>query len=127
MESESVWFLLVEAVGATLVFTQGSIFKGLRSRGPRLWREFSSCALCVGVWVGMLLRWRDLQGILGPAGAMPSTFDWMLALLGFGGATGAIALTIVRLWEFCESSSVYDDLQAETHRRAQGLRKPPAP
>jgi hypothetical protein len=114
---ESPWFLLLEAVGATLVFTQGSIFKPVRERGPKLWREFSHCPLCVGVWVGMLLMWRYLHTLLGSAGSMPSVLDWGLALVGFGAASGTIALLVKRVWDYLESSAVLDDMQAETYKQ----------
>lgn len=47
------WSAIVESAGLTLVFVLGSIFEPLRKRGWAIWRSFSVCPLCVGVWVGM--------------------------------------------------------------------------
>lgn len=104
--------LLCEGAGVTIVLTQSSLFKRFREAGPKLWRDFSKCPLCIGVWVGMLIRWRELHEALGPAGAL-TLYDWLLALVGFGAATGTLALLVKRLYDYLESSAVRDDLDAE--------------
>ena len=115
---ENVWLLLLEAVGATVVFTQGSIFKPLRDRGPQLWQEFAHCPLCVGVWVGLALRALQLRDILvanAVAGGVTelSLAGWVVVLVGFGATTGMLALLMKRVYDFLESGSVCWDQDLE--------------
>ena len=81
----TVWVLL-QAVGITIVFVRGSIFKRLRESGPALWREGSSCPLCAGIWIGA--AWRTIR--------LPEPFRLELALdcLGFGALVGTVSLLV---------------------------------
>ena len=84
----NMWILL-QAVGITIVFVRGSIFRWLRESGPALWREGASCPLCAGVWIGAAWRALDLM-YLRPAGT-PGV-EIFLDCLGFGSLVGTIAL-----------------------------------
>jgi hypothetical protein len=110
---DNPWFLLLEATGATVVFTQASIFAGLRSRGPALWRTFAACPLCVGQWVGMAIRAWFLVRILGLAGHMECA-AWAIEIVGFGAATGMLALLVRRLVFFLEALELREDAERES-------------
>jgi hypothetical protein len=88
--------LVATAAAITLVFVRGSIFEPLRSRGPALWRELASCALCSGFWVGAILYF--LRGE--PA---YFAFSYWLNVLGVGALAAAAALLLVRVLEALES------------------------
>lgn len=91
------WLFALQAAAITLIFVRGSIFERVRSRGPALWRELASCALCAGFWVGLgwfaLASW-PLQG--------RAAYLWC-----FGGAalSAAAALLLVRAIEALEAFS----------------------
>jgi hypothetical protein len=84
----------LQAAAITLILTRGSIFEPLRSRGPALWRELSSCALCAGFWIGLawflLASWPVRER---------ATLMWC-----FGGAalSAAAALLLVRVLDALE-------------------------
>lgn len=90
--------LVLEAAALTVVFTKGSIFRRLREIGPpidearpkTLWQEFASCALCVGVWVGVL--WRLLHAI-----SLPPSIELAADTLASGAAAGVLSLVVVLL------------------------------
>lgn len=106
---ENVWLQLLEAVGITIVFTQGSIFKEFRDSGPALWQELLNCPLCIGVWLGAALRVA--------LDAPPQAFSAAVATLGFGAATGMLALLTKRIFDYLESSALRSDFEIE-HAKA---------
>ena len=57
------WSVPLGAAAVTLIVTLGSIFDGLRERGPSLWRELWHCPLCCGWWFGAFAA--VLHGSLG--------------------------------------------------------------
>jgi len=81
----------------TVVFTQGTIFKFLR-RGPWLWRELASCALCTGVWVGMGMSLL-FSGFPHVGGDLLTDLSSLVRLLGVGSVSGCAALLFVAVWE----------------------------
>lgn len=93
--------IVLFSAAITVVFVRGSIFNALRTRGPDLWKEFATCALCVGVWVGAgvaaLAHWR--------AGFQPG-FPLLFTCLALGATTGAAALLYVRVVDWLESATV---------------------
>jgi hypothetical protein len=99
------WETLLFSAAITVVFVKGSLFDGLRKRGPRLWRVFSTCALCVGVWVGAggdaAARW------------LPAVFITVFHVIGVGALTGVAALLFVRVSDWLESSAVALDTSSE--------------
>lgn len=48
------WTVVLQAAAFAVLFTQAKIFEKPRGFGPRLWRELAICALCFGVWTGMM-------------------------------------------------------------------------
>jgi hypothetical protein len=78
-----IWPILF-AAAITVVWTEGSLFTPLRTRGPKLWRDLAGCALCSGVWVGC--------GVALLSGAR---IWWQV--LGMGCVSAVLALTWV-LW-----------------------------
>jgi hypothetical protein len=87
--------LVAVAAAITLVFVRGSIFEPLRSRGPKIWRDLASCALCAGFWVGAILYF--LHGE--PA---YFAFSYWLNVLGVGALTAAASLLLVRVLDALE-------------------------
>jgi hypothetical protein len=89
--------LALQAAAITLIFVRGSIFEPLRSRGPALWRQLASCALCSGFWVG--LTWFLL--------ASWPVRERATAMWCFGGAavSAAAALLLVRVLDALEAVS----------------------
>jgi hypothetical protein len=92
-----------------VVFTRGTLFQGLRERGPQLWRELAACPLCSGTWVGML----SAAAVLG-VGDFPSAFR----ALGAGAAAGCTALAFDLAWDALESVMQLCD---EVVRQIRGL------
>jgi hypothetical protein len=88
--------LIFSAAAITLVFVRGSIFAPLRSRGPAIWRELASCALCAGFWVGAILYF--LRG----EPAYFASLYWLDAL-SHGALSAAAALFVVRALEALEA------------------------
>lgn len=95
-----VW-IVVQSAAITVILTRATLFAWARTRGPKLWREFASCPLCVGFWVGYGLFWlraaeavkvRDI--ILRPYGLVSLN----LTALGLGAAAGCLALLFVLIW-----------------------------
>lgn len=87
------------STAVTLVVIQGTLFDRLRGpEMPRLLRELLSCALCLGVWVGMgvwVLSSRDPSLL----DHLPSWAGFGGETLGFGALTGVSALTVHRIWD----------------------------
>lgn len=46
--------LIAQAMAVTLILTKSTLFRVFREHGPRGWRDFAGCPLCVGVWIGLL-------------------------------------------------------------------------
>lgn len=88
--------LVLAATAITLVFVRGSIFEPLRSRGPKIWRDLVSCALCSGFWVGAILYF--LRG-------EPAYFAaaYWLDVLSHGALAAAASLLLVRALEVLEA------------------------
>lgn len=70
----------------TFIITRAGIFRWLREIGPKSWRDFISCPLCTGFWVGTVLHAAT------NASALIHSRSWGLAL-GALGAVEAGALT----------------------------------
>lgn len=72
----------------TFIVTRAGIFRWLREIGPKGWREFISCPLCTGFWVGAVLH------AAVNASALIHSRSWGLALgvVLVGALTGATAL-----------------------------------
>lgn len=108
----------LEAAAITLVFTRGSLFDGMRSRGPAWWRELARCPLCAGVWVGFgwfVLR-KQLEMELALADYPPIAAHLLVAALGNGALAAVVALTVARAWDALESRGAADDARAEAAR-----------
>lgn len=107
------WQTVLFSAAITAVFVKGSLFSGLRARGPALWREWASCALCVGVWVGT-------------AAAVMSCYysrvsvDLLsvFAALGQGCVAGAAALLFERVVGLLEAWEVVADVRVQNARNA---------
>lgn len=89
--------IVLFSAAITVVFTQGTIFRGIRGHGPALWRELVICALCSGVWIGafatILIKQIPLQ----------LNFHVLFQVLGMGSLTGCVAVMFVALWEFLDA------------------------
>lgn len=118
-------FLAVVALfsaAITVVFVRGSIFSPLRSHGPDLWKEFASCALCVGVWVGAgatalsTSYSPDLLAVFRALG-LPLLF----AALGMGSMTGCAALLYVRAIDWLEAATVRHEAVTKAIETAEEL------
>lgn len=46
--------ILVYLIAIAHVWSRGSIFANIRTRGPAIWVEFADCPLCSGAWIGMI-------------------------------------------------------------------------
>jgi len=100
--------LLLYSVSITLVFTRGSIFlplrggeyraRGAESKPVRLFRDWASCPLCAGTWVGLacVLITYGVSGTWSPFRAM--------MVLGFGCATGALSALAYSLIDFLDEA-----------------------
>jgi hypothetical protein len=99
---------VIAAAAITFVFVRGSIFDWTRDVGPRAWRDFASCPLCVGFWVGFAL---DLarSGAWRSFGRPP--LSWDHAALGAAVVAGALAaiaaLSIARVLDALETAEMY--------------------
>jgi hypothetical protein len=73
---------IIYLVAISYVWSRGSIFRSLRTRGPALWRQLADCPLCSGVWIGLLgqLAFRLWPG--------------PLTILGRGSLVGAAAFAL---------------------------------
>lgn len=52
------WLQILAAVGATVIIVYGTIFETPRNwlkRKHSILREFLSCSMCIGLWVGICL------------------------------------------------------------------------
>lgn len=79
--------LLAYAVGMTTVFTRGTIFASTRGLFPALF----NCALCIGTWVGFLIRIAYLS--VNPDSGFFGTGPWSgLDVLAFGALAGTCSL-----------------------------------
>lgn len=105
--------LTVCSAAISLVFVRGSIFSRIRTAGPDLWKEFATCPLCVGVWVGagatVLARFR---------GILLLDIPLIFLSLGVGCTAGALALLYVRLIDALESAAIACDATAATLEKA---------
>lgn len=91
---------VLEAAAITVVFTQGTIFSKVRSRGPALWRELLSCPLCLGWWLGS-----GSQGLQIALGRADLGWDAPLHVVGAGALSGALALLYRRVTDWLDSQS----------------------
>jgi len=89
--------LIAISAAIAVVFTQGEIFKFLR-RGPWLWRELASCALCSGVWVGMAMSLL-FYGFPQPGADLWTIVAVGARVLGLGALSGCAAVLFVAVWE----------------------------
>ena len=102
----NVAFLVLQATGIALVFTQGSIFEPFRRHGPKLWRELAACPLCSGTWIGMIMAaFAVNQGHLVLVEGSPTVGDVFPYVLGIGCITAISALTFKRVWDLLESAA----------------------
>lgn len=86
---EPYWLQIVAATGATAIIVYGSLFNVPRDwlkNKHRILREFLSCSMCVGFWVGLcvsyVLNVDSMQHIL--LGFASSAASWL-----YDGAVGA--------------------------------------
>lgn len=100
--------LVLFSAAITVVFTRGSVFDAVRSRGPELWRDLAGCPLCTGVWVGGALEALQVQGL---------DFRAALTVLGVGCVTGCAALLYALLTDFLGSHAALADERAAAMRR----------
>lgn len=93
---------LLGYVAVTFIVTRAGIFRWLREIGPKGWRDFVSCPLCAGFWIGLgmaLARaalqhqvpWnrQEFQNFTGTWAA-----ESLLELVETGALTGLIALLV---------------------------------
>lgn len=90
---------VLEAAAITVVLTQGTIFRPLRERGPRLWRELVSCPLCLGWWIGAFAGWWEVRGLE----PLPWATAWHV--VASGALAGSAALLFRRLTDYLDSNS----------------------
>lgn len=95
--------LVLQAAGITFVIARGGIFRWLR-RGPRAWRDFASCPLCAGFWVGFGLYLARAALAL-PAGWQrnPAVF---LDAVGTGALVGAVALLFTSVIDWLDAGEL---------------------
>lgn len=72
----------------TFIVTRAGIFRWLREIGPKGWRDFVSCQLCAGWWIGAGLH------AASNANALIHSRYWSVGLevVLTGALTGAVAL-----------------------------------
>lgn len=89
---------VLESAAVTVVLTQGTIFRPLRERGPKLWRELVSCPLCLGWWIGAAgIGCNDHFGL------EPLAAFWHVA--ASGALAGSTALLFRRLTDWLDSNT----------------------
>lgn len=98
-------FLILQAAAVTLVFTRGSIFEALRGepyrareaepRLLRLFRDWASCPLCSGVWIGAAFYAVQTWG--------SARLAHGLQVLGIACIVGVLASLLYMLLEFLDS------------------------
>jgi len=89
--------IVLFSAAIAVVFTQGEIFKFLR-RGPWIWRELASCALCSGVWLGAGM-YLLFYGFPHAGGDLWTIATSVARVLGVGSLSGCVALIFVSIWE----------------------------
>ena len=45
---------VIYLVAIAIVWSRGTIFRWVRTHGPRVWVALADCPLCSGVWIGGL-------------------------------------------------------------------------
>lgn len=110
----------------TFIISRAGIFRWLREIGPKSWRDFISCPLCTGFWVGAgLAVFRQLEPYLwklqGFSGFGSRSAGLALDVVASGALTGAVALLYTSVidalpvWEPSKSPKIsYPD---EANRR----------
>lgn len=86
----TVFLPALESAAIAVVFTRGTIFKRLRESGPALWRDLTSCPLCVGVWVGGAWSIATRSQVF----SLPAVAPVALEALAVGTWSGVFALAI---------------------------------
>jgi hypothetical protein len=81
----------------TFIISRAGIFRWLREIGPKSWRDFITCPLCTGFWVGAgLAVFRQLEPYLwklqGFSGFGSRSAGLALDVVATGALTGAVAL-----------------------------------
>lgn len=104
--------IVLFSAAITVVFTRGSIFAPVRERGPKLWRELSSCALCSGVWVGGGIAAASVR-----SAGIVSVFHVLFLAVALGSLAGCLSLLFVRVLDALESFSALLDYELESKKR----------
>lgn len=111
--------IVLFSAAITLVFTLGSVFEGVRSRGPDLWKEFAHCPLCVGVWVGS-----GVSGLAHRWSGLEPSFPMVFTCLALGALTGCAALLFSRVVVWLDLAAFAEEARGEFYgRRGQEMFK----
>lgn len=122
---------VLEAAAVTVVVTQGTIFRPLRERGPKLWRELVNCPLCLGWWIGaagalgdtsyselvlQLSQFPD-QAFLGVFARSCWAIAWHVA--SAGAMAACFALLFRRVTEYLDVAAFQLDQQTEKEKQGK--------
>jgi hypothetical protein len=105
-------------VGITFILTRAGIFLWLRERGPKTWREFISCPLCTGFWVGFVLSSVDLWLYKRPIHWEIGLIRPALQAVGVGALTGLAALLVACVIDWLDAA---EQLSKSLLKRRHGL------
>lgn len=72
----------VYLVSIAHVWSRGSIFKRIRTSGPKLWQDLADCPLCSGFWIGAIGHIAYV------------TFPNIVMILGIGSCVGTLSLAV---------------------------------
>ncbi len=103
---------LLGYAAVTFIVTRAGIFRWLREIGPKGWRDFITCPLCTGYWVGFgmalsraalqhLVPWnrQEFQNF-----SSPWPLEFFLELVETGALTGVIALLVTCAVDFLDET-----------------------
>lgn len=101
--------IVLVSAALTVVFVRGTLFDAFRRRGPDVWRELCSCALCMGVWVGGGVGALELWHAKAPVDLW-----FAFAVLTTGATTGVVAWLVVSAENYLDSTAAQRDAVAKT-------------
>jgi hypothetical protein len=109
---------LLGYVGITFILTRAGIFRWLRELGPKSWRDFISCSLCTGFWVGLVLSSADLWLYKRPTHWDLGLVRSALQAVGVGALTGLATLVVASVIDWLEAA---ERLSESLLKRRHGL------
>lgn len=126
------YVLVLFSAAITVVFTRGSLFNPLRTRGLcgrsgplswawELWCDLAECPLCSGVWVGGLAYLGSGDFCVPYAGVWP-WISLLFAVLGVGSLTGCLALFSSLVLDYLDTAAAILELEWDDRKEQRRAR-----